>query len=665
MSETEKNGLSEGNGRGNGNGNGSSSYGADSIQVLEGLEAVRKRPAMYIGDVNEKGLHHLVYEVVDNSIDEALAGYCTDVEVIIHENNSITVKDNGRGIPTEIHTKENRSALEVALTVLHAGGKFDKDSYKVSGGLHGVGVSCVNALSIHMRAEIHRNGQIFVQEYSCGKPLYPVKTTGESDKTGTIISFKPDDTIFLTTSYKYEVLAARLRELAFLNAGIRLSLIDERMKEENGEYKSEIFYSTEGLKEFVEYLDDARVKLTQEVIHVSTEKFGIPVEIALQYNTSYSENVHSYVNNINTIEGGSHLTGFRRGLTRTMKNYADQSGMLAKLKIDISGDDFREGLTAVISVKVAEPQFEGQTKTKLGNSDVTLPVDQAVSEMLSNYLEENPKAARIIMDKVILAAQARHAARKAREMVQRKNALTGGGLPGKLSDCSERDPAKCEIFLVEGDSAGGTAKQGRDRRFQAILPLRGKILNVEKAMTHKIFESEEIKNIFTALGVTIGTEEDSKELNLKKLRYHKIVIMTDADVDGSHIATLIMTFFFRYMQELIRRGHLYIATPPLYLVKKGKKEAYAWSEQQRLQLIEEWADGNESSVHIQRYKGLGEMNAEQLWSTTMNPEQRTLQQVTIENAAEADHIFAMLMGDDVPPRRKFIEDHAIYAKIDV
>lgn len=662
MSETEKNGLSEGNGRGNGNGN--SNYGADSIQVLEGLEAVRKRPAMYIGDVNEKGLHHLVYEVVDNSIDEALAGYCTDIEVIIHEDNSITVKDDGRGIPTEIHTKENRSALEVALTVLHAGGKFDKDSYKVSGGLHGVGVSCVNALAIHMKAEIHRNGKIFIQEYSCGKPLYPVKTIGDSDKTGTIISFKPDDTIFLVTSYKYEVLAARLRELAFLNAGIRLSLTDERMKEENGEYKSEIFYSTEGLKEFVEYLDDARVKLTQEVIHVSTEKFGIPVEIALQYNTSYSENVHSYVNNINTIEGGSHLTGFRRGLTRTMKNYADQSGMLSKLKIDISGDDFREGLTAVISVKVAEPQFEGQTKTKLGNSDVTLPVDQAVSEMLSNYMEENPKAARIIMDKVILAAQARHAARKAREMVQRKNALTGGGLPGKLSDCSERDPAKCEIFLVEGDSAGGTAKQGRDRRFQAILPLRGKILNVEKAMTHKIFESEEIKNIFTALGVTIGTEEDSKELNLNKLRYHKIVIMTDADVDGSHIATLIMTFFFRYMQELIRRGHLYIATPPLYLIKKGKKEAYAWSEQQRLQLIDEWADGNESSVHIQRYKGLGEMNAEQLWSTTMNPEQRTLQQVTIENAAEADHIFAMLMGDDVPPRRKFIEDHAIYANID-
>ncbi len=663
MSELEKNGLSAGNGRGNGNGT-VDTYSADSIQVLEGLEAVRKRPAMYIGDVNEKGLHHLVYEVVDNSIDEALAGYCSEIDVIIHQDNSITVKDDGRGIPTEIHTKENRSALEVALTVLHAGGKFDKDSYKVSGGLHGVGVSCVNALSIHLKAEIHRNGKIYVQEYSCGKPLYSVKTTGESEGSGTIISFKPDDSIFLVTSYKYEVLAARLRELAFLNSGIKLTLTDERTVEDDGSFKGEVFYSEDGLKEFVEYLDDSRVRLTPDVINVSTEKFGIPVEIALQYNTSYSENVHSYVNNINTIEGGSHLTGFRRGLTRTMKNYADQSGLLAKLKIDINGDDFREGLTAVISVKVAEPQFEGQTKTKLGNSDVTLPVDQAVSEMLSNYLEENPKAARIIMDKVILAAQARHAARKAREMVQRKNAMTGGGLPGKLSDCSERDPQKCEVFLVEGDSAGGTAKQGRDRRFQAILPLRGKILNVEKAMTHKIFESEEIKNIFTALGVTIGTEEDSKELNITKLRYHKVVIMTDADVDGSHIATLIMTFFFRYMQELIRRGHLYIATPPLYLLKKGKKEAYAWSEQQRLQLIQEWADGNESSVHIQRYKGLGEMNAEQLWTTTMNPEQRTLQQVTIENAAEADHIFAMLMGDDVPPRRKFIEDHAVYANID-
>ena len=644
----------------NDNGN----YGADSIQVLEGLEAVRKRPAMYIGDVNERGLHHLVYEVVDNSIDEALAGYCKKIEVTIHADNSITVKDDGRGIPTELHTKENRSALEVALTVLHAGGKFDKQSYKVSGGLHGVGVSCVNALSTYMKAEIHREGKIWVQEYNIGKPLYPVKETGKGNDTGTIITFKPDPTIFLVTTYKYEVLTARLRELAFLNAGISLKITDEREVNEDGGFKSETYLSSQGLKEFVEYLDDSRVRLTPEIINVSTEKNGMPIEIALQYNTSYSENVHSYVNNINTIEGGTHLTGFRRGLTRTMKNYADQSGLLSKLKIDINGDDFREGLTAVISVKVQEPQFEGQTKTKLGNSEVTAAVDQAVSEMLTNYLEENPKAARIIMDKVILAAQARVAARKAREMVQRKNALTGGGLPGKLTDCSERDPEKCELFLVEGDSAGGTAKQGRDRRYQAILPLRGKILNVEKAMQHKIFENEEIKNIFTALGVTIGTDEDTKELNLSKLRYHKVIIMTDADVDGSHIDTLIMTFFFRYMQELIRRGHLYLATPPLYLVKKGKKEQYAWSEQQRIQLISEWAEGNESSVNIQRYKGLGEMNAEQLWVTTMNPEFRTLQQVTIENAAEADHIFAMLMGDDVPPRRKFIEDHAVYANID-
>ncbi len=664
MSETEKKTDPKVNGNGSGNGHGSDHYGADSIQVLEGLEAVRKRPAMYIGDVNDKGLHHLVYEVVDNSIDEALAGYCSNIVVTIHPDNSITVKDDGRGIPTEIHTKENRSALEVALTVLHAGGKFDKDSYKVSGGLHGVGVSCVNALSTYMKAEIHRNGKIWVQEYQIGKPLYSVRETGETGTTGTIITFKPDDTIFQTTTFKYEILTARLRELAFLNAGIRLVLTDERTVDEEGNHRSETYLSTMGLREFVEYLDDSRVRLTPEIIHVSTEKNGIPVEIALQYNTSYSENVHSYVNNINTIEGGTHLTGFRRGLTRTMKNYADQSGLLSKLKIDINGDDFREGLTAVISVKVAEPQFEGQTKTKLGNSEVTASVDQAVSEMIANYLEENPRAARIIMDKVILAAQARHAARTAREMVQRKNSLSGGGLPGKLSDCSERDPSKCEIFLVEGDSAGGTAKQGRDRRTQAILPLRGKILNVEKAMQHKIFENEEIKNIFTALGVTIGTDEDSKELNLDKLRYHKIVIMTDAYVDGSHIDTLIMTFFFRYMQELIRRGHLYLATPPLYLVKKGKKEAYAWSEQQRIQLIEEWADGNESGVTIQRYKGLGEMNAEQLWETTMNPGLRTLQQVTIENAAEADHIFAMLMGDDVPPRRKFIEDHAIYANID-
>ena len=658
MSDSEKNSQTGTNGNGNGN------YGADSIQVLEGLEAVRKRPAMYIGDVNDRGLHHLVYEVVDNSIDEALAGYCRNIEVTIHGDNSITVKDDGRGIPTEIHTKENRSALEVALTILHAGGKFDKDSYKVSGGLHGVGVSCVNALSTYMKAEVHRNGKVWVQEYNIGKPLYPVKEVGESNESGTIITFKPDDTIFQTTEYKYDVLTARLRELSFLNAGISLKITDERVVEDNGEFKKETFFSTEGLKEFVAYLDDSRVRLTPDIINVSTEKNGIPVEIALQYNNSYSENVHSYVNNINTIEGGSHLTGFRRGLTRTMKTYADQSGLLSKLKLEINGDDFREGLTAVISVKVQEPQFEGQTKTKLGNSEVTASVDQAVSEMLAWYLEENPRAARIIMDKVILAAQARHAARKAREMVQRKNALTGGGLPGKLSDCSERDPVKCELFIVEGDSAGGTAKQGRDRRTQAILPLRGKILNVEKAMQHKIFENEEIKNIFTALGVTIGTDDDSKGLNLDKLRYHKVVVMTDADVDGSHIDTLIMTFFFRYMQELIRRGHLYLATPPLYLLKKGKKESYAWTEQQRLQLIDEWAEGNESGVTVQRYKGLGEMNAEQLWDTTMNPEKRTLQQVTIENAAEADHIFAMLMGDDVPPRRKFIEDHAVYANID-
>ena len=657
MSEIEKNRV-QGNGSGNGN------YGADSIQVLEGLEAVRKRPAMYIGDVNEKGLHHLVYEVVDNSIDEALAGYCDNIIVTILENNSIKVEDNGRGIPTEKHSKENKSALEVVMTVLHAGGKFDKDSYKVSGGLHGVGVSCVNALSTDLKAEVYRDGKIWVQEYKIGKPVADVKVIGETDKTGTIITFQPDSSIFLVTTYKYEILAARLRELAFLNAGIKLSLIDERQKDEDGNYKTETFYSEEGLKEFVEYLDGTREKLIDDVIHIVTEKAGIPVELALQYNTSFAENIHSYVNNINTIEGGTHLTGFRRGLTRTLKNYADQSGMLAKLKIDISGDDFREGLTAIISVKVAEPQFEGQTKTKLGNSEVSLSVDQATSEALQIYLEENPKAARQIVSKVILAAQARHAARKAREMVQRKNALSGGGLPGKLSDCSEKDPAKCEVFLVEGDSAGGTAKQGRDRRTQAILPLRGKILNVEKAMQHKIFENEEIKNIFTALGVTIGTEEDSKALNLDRLRYHKIVIMTDADVDGSHIATLIMTFFFRYMNDLIKRGHLYIAAPPLYLVKKGKKEAYAWNEQQRLQFIQEWADGNESNVHVQRYKGLGEMNAEQLWETTMNPEERTLQQVTIENAAEADHIFSMLMGDDVPPRRKFIEDHATYANID-
>ncbi len=654
MNDTEKKVNSGGNGN----------YSASSIQVLEGLEAVRKRPSMYIGDTNEKGLHHLVYEVVDNSIDEALAGYCNNIDVIIHKDNSVSVKDDGRGIPTELHTKENKSALEVVMTVLHAGGKFDKDSYKVSGGLHGVGVSCVNALSSYLKAEIHRDGKVWVQEYSIGKPKENVKVVGDSDITGTIITFKPDDLIFQTTTYKYETLAARLRELAFLNAGITLSIVDERTVEEDGNYRSESFHSNDGLKEFVDYLDDTRVKLTPDIIHIVTEKNDIPVEIAMQYNTTFSENIHSYVNNINTIEGGTHLTGFRRGLTRTLKNYAEHSGMLSKLKFDISGDDFREGLTTVISVKVAEPQFEGQTKTKLGNSEVSLAVDQAVSEALATYLEENPRSAKIIVNKVVLAAQARHAARKAREMVQRKNALSGGGLPGKLSDCSEKDPSLTEVFLVEGDSAGGTAKQGRDRKFQAILPLRGKILNVEKAMQHKIFENEEIKNIFTALGVTIGTEEDSKALNMEKLRYHKIIIMTDADVDGSHIATLIMTFFFRYMLDLIKAGYLYIATPPLYLLKKGKKETYAWTEQQRRQIINDWADGVESNVHQQRYKGLGEMNAEQLWDTTMNPENRTLQQVTIENAAEADHIFSMLMGDDVPPRRKFIEDHATYANID-
>ncbi|MDD4225691.1 MAG: DNA topoisomerase (ATP-hydrolyzing) subunit B [Mariniphaga sp.] len=644
----------------NGNGN----YSASSIQVLEGLEAVRKRPSMYIGDTGERGLHHLVYEVVDNSIDEALAGYCSRIDVVIHADNSVTVMDDGRGIPTEMHEKENKSALEVVMTVLHAGGKFDKDSYKVSGGLHGVGVSCVNALSSYMKVEVHREGKMWVQEYSIGKPISSVDIRSETDKTGTTVTFKPDDSIFQAREYKYEILAVRLRELAFLNAGIRLSLIDERSTDENGQYKSEVFFSQEGLKEFVDYLDDTRMKLIPEIIHIVTEKNDIPVEIAMQYNTTFSENIHSYVNNINTIEGGTHLTGFRRGLTRTLKNYAEQSGMLSKLKFDINGDDFREGLTTVISVKVAEPQFEGQTKTKLGNSEVSLAVDQAVSEALAHYLEENPRSAKIIVNKVILAAQARHAARKAREMVQRKNALSGGGLPGKLSDCSEKDPSLTEVFLVEGDSAGGTAKQGRDRRFQAILPLRGKILNVEKAMQHKVFDSEEIKNIFTALGVTIGTEEDSKALNMEKIRYHKIIIMTDADVDGSHIATLIMTFFFRYMQDLIKAGYLYIATPPLYLLKKGKKETYAWTEQQRRQVIDEWADGVESNIHTQRYKGLGEMNAEQLWETTMNPENRTLQQVTIDNAAEADHIFSMLMGDDVPPRRKFIEDHATYANID-
>ncbi len=653
MSEQEKNQVTEQNG-----------YSANSIQVLEGLEAVRKRPAMYIGDVNEKGLHHLLYEVVDNSIDEAMVGYCNNIDVIINEDNSITVTDDGRGIPTEIHTKENRSALEVVMTVLHAGGKFDKDSYKVSGGLHGVGVSCVNALSSYLKAEIHRDGKVFEQIYHKGKPEEPVKVIGDSDRTGTIITYKPDDTIFLVTEYKYEILAARLRELAFLNAGLKLSLIDKREIIEDNGFRSETFFSEEGLKEFVEYVDQTREKLIDDTIHISTEKNNVPVEIALHYNTSFTENIHSYVNNINTIEGGTHLTGFRRGLTRTLKTYAEKSGMLDKLKFDISGDDFREGLTAVVSVKVAEPQFEGQTKTKLGNSEISASVDQAVSEMLAYYLEEHPKDAKQIVQKVVLAAQARHAARKARELVQRKNVMTGGGLPGKLADCSDKDPVNCEIFLVEGDSAGGTAKQGRYRKFQAILPLRGKILNVEKAMPHKVFDSEEVRNIFTALGVHIGTEEDTKALNISKLRYHKIIIMTDADVDGSHIATLIMTLFFRYMQELIKEGYLYIATPPLYLIKKGNREEYAWNEQQRLRIIDEIAGGKESAVHVQRYKGLGEMNAEQLWTTTMQPDTRTLRQVTIENAAEADHVFSMLMGDEVPPRREFIEKNATYANID-
>lgn len=640
-------------------------YSADSIQVLEGLEAVRKRPSMYIGDTGFKGLHHLVYEVVDNSIDEALAGHCTNIEVFINEDNSITVKDNGRGIPTDYHEKEKKSALEVVMTVLHAGGKFDKDSYKVSGGLHGVGVSCVNALSTHVKVVVNRNGKVFTQEYSIGKPLFPVKEIGTTDKRGTETTFKPDASIFTTTEYSYDTLASRLRELAFLNKGITLCITDLREKDDNGVSPTETFLSQGGLREFVEYLDATREKLIEEPIYMEGDKNGIPVEVAMLYNSSYSENLHSYVNNINTHEGGTHLAGFRRGLTRTLKNYADKSGMLSKLKIEIAGDDFREGLTAVISVKVQEPQFEGQTKTKLGNNEVMGAVDQAVSEMLANYLEEHPKQARMIVDKVILAATARHAARKAREMVQRKNVLTGTGLPGKLSDCSETDPGQCEIYLVEGDSAGGTAKQGRDRRFQAILPLRGKILNVEKAMMYKIFENEEIKNMFTALGVSIGTEEDSKELNIEKLRYHKVVIMTDADIDGSHITTLILTFFFRYMKELIEKGYIYIATPPLYLVKKGKEQIYCWTEDDRLNAINKLAGaGKESSVGIQRYKGLGEMNAEQLWETTMNPEFRTLRQVTIDSAAEADRIFSMLMGDEVPPRRDFIEKNSKYAKID-
>ncbi|PWD97588.1 DNA topoisomerase (ATP-hydrolyzing) subunit B [Marinilabilia rubra] len=639
-------------------------YSANSIQVLEGLEAVRKRPAMYIGDVGQKGLHHLVYEVVDNSIDEALAGYCTSIGVTINEDDSITVVDNGRGIPVDYHEKEGKSALEVVMTVLHAGGKFDKDSYKVSGGLHGVGVSCVNALSTDLKAEVHRDGKIYRQEYQKGKPTGPINEVGTTDITGTWVTFKPDTSIFNQTEYKYSILANRLRELAFLNAGLEIILTDKREKDEEDNYKSERFFSEDGLNEFVEFIDGNRDKLIDNPISISTEKNDIPVDIAIVYNTSFNENIYSYVNNINTIEGGTHLTGFRRGLTRTLKNWADKSGMLAKMKFDINGDDFREGLTAVISVKVAEPQFEGQTKTKLGNSEVSLAVDQAVSTMLNNYLEENPKEAKAIVNKVILAATARHAARKARELVQRKSVLTGGGLPGKLADCSEKDPTQSEIFLVEGDSAGGTAKQGRDRRFQAILPLRGKILNVEKALQHKVFENDEIKNVFTALGVNIGTEDDSKALNVEKLRYHKIVIMTDADVDGSHITTLIMTFFFRYMKELIKEGYIYIAAPPLYFLKKGKNEEYCWTDAQRREFVEKYADGREDSVHIQRYKGLGEMNAEQLWLTTMNPENRMLRQVTYENAAEADRVFSMLMGDDVPPRREFIEKNATYANID-
>lgn len=640
-------------------------YSADSIQVLEGLEAVRMRPSMYIGDVNTKGLHHLVYEVVDNSIDEALAGYCKNIDVTINEDNSISVSDDGRGIPTGMNQKENRSALEVVMTILHAGGKFDKGSYKVSGGLHGVGVSCVNALSTKLVATIYREGKIWRQEYSKGFPLADVQVIGETDRTGTTIYFKPDDSIFYVTEYKYDILAARLRELAYLNLGIRLSLTDKRtIDSDTNEFKSEVFYSEKGLSEFVEYLDETREKLIDETIHITTEKNGIPIEVAMHYNTEFKENVYSYVNNINTIEGGTHLAGFRRGVMQTLKTYADNSGMLSKLKFDISGEDFREGLTAIISVKVAEPQFEGQTKTKLGNTEVGSAVAQAVSVALANYLEEHPKDARAIVDKVILAAQARHAARKARELVQRKTVLSGSGLPGKLADCSDNNPENCEIFLVEGDSAGGTAKQGRDRKFQAILPLRGKILNVEKALAHRVWESEEIKMIFQALGITIGTAEDSKAVNLEKIRYHKIVIMADADVDGAHIATLIMTLFFRYMRSVIENGYLYIATPPLYSVKKGKEQRYCWTEEQRLQLIQEMGAGKESSLHIQRYKGLGEMTAEQLWDTTMSPDGRTLRQVTIENAAEADRIFSMLMGDDVPPRRQFIEQNATYANID-
>jgi len=641
-------------------------YAADNIQVLEGLEAVRKRPAMYIGDVGVKGLHHLVYEVVDNSIDEALAGHCDRIQVYINEDNSITVKDNGRGIPTAMHSKEKKSALEVVMTVLHAGGKFDKDTYKVSGGLHGVGVSCVNALSKHLMATVHREGKIFQQEYEIGKPLYDVKEVGTSSVTGTEVTFVPDLTIFEVSEYNYDTLAARMRELAFLNKGITITLTDLRHTDDDGKHVTETFRSEGGLKEFALYLDRNREGLLSEVVYFEGEKDGIPVEVALTYNTSYTENIQAYVNNINTYEGGTHLSGFRRGLTNTLKKYATDSGMLAKEKVEIEGDDFREGLTAVVSVKVQEPQFEGQTKTKLGNREVSAPVSQSVSQMLSDYLEEHPNEAKTIVSKVVLAAKARQAARKAREMVQRKSVLTGGGLPGKLADCSSKDPAESEIYLVEGDSAGGTAKQGRDRKFQAIMPLRGKILNVEKAMQHKIFENEEIKNIYTALGVRVGTEEDQRALNMEKLRYHKVIIMCDADVDGSHIETLILTFFFRYMKEMVENGYIYIATPPLYQVKKGAKSQYAWDDNQRDRLIQEMkGSGSESSVGVQRYKGLGEMNAEQLWETTMNPEFRTLRQVTIENALECDQTFSMLMGEEVPPRREFIEQNAKYAKIDV
>ena len=641
------------------------SYSADSIQALEGMEHVRMRPSMYIGDVGVRGLHHLVYEVVDNSIDEALAGYCDHITVTIMEDNGIRVTDNGRGIPVDIHAKEGVSALEVVMTKIGAGGKFDKDSYKVSGGLHGVGVSCVNALSERLEAVVNRNGKVYRQEYERGKTLYPVKEDGVSDHTGTTVTFHPDPQIFEYREYNYETLASRMRELAYLNKGITITITDERHTDEEGNFHGETFHSKEGLSEFVRFLDESREALIEEVVHIEGEKNGIPVEVAMIYNTSYAENLHAYVNNINTHEGGTHLSGFRRGLTNTLKKYAEESGMLDKLKFEISGDDFREGLTAVVSVKVVEPQFEGQTKTKLGNREVTAPVSQAVSEMLTNYLEEHPKDAKSIVQKVILAAQARHAARKAREMVQRKNVLTGGGLPGKLADCSSKDPAECEIYLVEGDSAGGTAKQGRDRNFQAIMPLRGKILNVEKAMQHKIFENEEIKNIYTALGVKVGTEDDERALNLEKLRYHKIIIMCDADVDGAHIETLILTFFFRHMRELVEKGYVYIATPPLYQVKKGKKAQYAWSDDQRDRLIMEFkGSGSDSSVNVQRYKGLGEMNAEQLWETTMSPENRTLRQVEIENAAECDRTFSMLMGDEVPPRREFIEKNAKYANID-